>query len=40
LQPENSANFSKEAIEAYEENEAKEFFIDRIDLQEKEAIIA
>jgi hypothetical protein len=31
---------SKDAIQAYEENEAKEYFADRTELQEKEAVIA
>jgi hypothetical protein len=40
VQPPLSISISKEAIEAYEENEAREYFADRTELMEKEAIIA
>lgn len=34
------SSFSREALQAYEENEGREYFADRSELQEKEQIIA
>lgn len=34
------SSFSREALQAYEENEGREYFIDRSELLEKEEIIA